>query len=268
MQIGAVNPVNFKSNEIMVLPTNKDYRYDNEFIDLNSDDYTVTEDEDTFEVSENKIDKKPDSENKPVEESRKFNVSGKDIENFAKTVDKTRGDVKISTILASGAFLAGVLVKGNKATEKISRIIVTVGESASKAAVGLIGKANKNFNTEAVKAVIANKANKLRDNAPNEKMLNGIKTFVDKIIPQKAAANGEVLNTAGDAVVKILDKMGIRNTAGLVRGCATGAIALGLTDKFADKVENIQDKAEIESAKRHLTGEGFNVAAELIDAVM
>ena len=204
-----------------------------------------------------------------------FNLKEKDrvlgeLKNFMSKLNKANNDVKFLTVFSSAALFLGLLYKGNKVAAPIVRATVTAGETVSKGVVNVAGKVFKNIDTDKINNRIAKKAETIRLDAPDEKMLGGIKSFVNKIFPSHAGkvTNGVQEVSSGDKVVNVIKGLGIKNRFDVLKNLVVGAVAVGVTDRFADKVEGKLDEAEINKAESNLISSGINVAADIISAAM
>jgi len=183
------------------------------------------------------------------------------IEKYISTVDKANNNVRLATIFSSLALITGIMVKGKKIVNPAANALVTMGETVTSKAAGLIGAATSKLkhkvDAEKMQENIRGIANKLRDvDTVDGKMMGKVSTLVNKIFPNK-----------GESVVEHLKKFGINNKVGLVRNAAVAAVALHAGDKFADGVEGRLDTAEIDKAKRDLMGEGWNVLSDIVGAI-
>lgn len=191
--------------------------------------------------------------------------------NFNNTVNRANNNVRLLTLLSSGALLLGVVSKGNKLINPAMNFLVTAGETVAKGTTkvvgGLISKINKNFSVENFQKSVEEIARKLRDtSSPDEKMLGGIKGFVDKVFPGK-----------GEAITGVFKKLGAVNPVGLFRTGIATAFGLSVANKAADKVEGALDDAEINRAKNdlfsslnnkdELMNTGFNTMFEIADTL-
>ncbi len=268
MQIGAINSVGFKGNDILLLPapkadfdSSKNLNSDNLIPDEILDDvYTMksepAQDVVDFDSDDSEYDKK---------------LTGDKLRNYIDVAQRSKENVRLLTIVSSFALCLGLMNRCNKIAKPVARAFVTAGETISNGAVRIAGKVFKNVDTEKVTNRIKTNADKLRSDAPDQKMLDGIKSFVDKIFVSdktKKAVENEVVTTSGDNVLAVMKKLGLQNKADILRGVGVSAVALSATDKFADKIEGRLDKAEVDRAKKDLIGDGFGVAAELVNAVM
>ena len=271
MQIGAMNSMGFKGNDIYMLPVTNEKQ--GSYVDSKDTDVLepdeILDGEDCFSKSVNE----DDSEFAPSydEDDAEFRkMTGEKLRKYIETKQDAESNVRILTIISSVALLLGIAAKGNKIAKPVMRTLVTAGEAVSKGAVRLAGKVFKKINVDSITDKIASKAEQVRVGAPDNKMLNGVKTLVDKVFPSKVvqAIDGEKVATHGENVVAVLKKIGIQNKTDIARNAVVGAIALGAADKFADRFEGTLDRAEINRAKKDLIGNGLGVAAELVNAVM
>ncbi len=271
MQVGAINSVGFKGNDIYVLPAvdeKQESCVDSKDTDILEPD-EILDGEDCFSKSVKEDDADfASSYNEDDAEFRK--MAGEKLKKYIETKQTAENNVRILTIISSVALLLGVAAKGNKIAKPAMRTLVTAGEAISKGAVRLAGKAFKKMDVASITDKIASKAEQVRVGAPDEKMLNGIKGVVDKIFPLKAAqvVDGNKVATHGENVLAVLKKIGIQNKTDIARNAVVGAIALGAADKFADKFEGTLDRAEINRAKKDLIGNGLGVVADLVNAVI
>ncbi len=239
MQVNAVKPINFRSNEIIYLPA------------PSSD-----------EERSAGLNRRPSEFHSEEEALSKMHKEDK-LREYIDTVRRADNNVRFATVATSALLFIGAITKGNKIAKPIMNTVLIAGRTVANGVVGAAGKLIKKINVESVKGKIAAKVENLINGAPNEKMLSGISNFVDGVFTK---GSGDISN--GAKVVGIMKKLGIQNFTDLVRNIAVGGIAVGVADKAADKVEGVLDEKEIKRAKDKLINDGINTAVELVGSVL
>ncbi len=185
-------------------------------------------------------------ENKPKNDKQELSFDEK-IGYFEKTRDHLAQNVHVSTVLASFGALALTVAKGKNGVAMLRKVLVKGGEGLSTGIVNTWHKMTKKDTTQAI-SKIKDKAEKLLSDKKNDKFLQKIGNFVQTITGKKEKA---------DSVVKALERHGLVNGNKILDFLVALGIAVPITDRVSDGVEQKADKRDL-----------IVVAKELFDEVV
>ncbi len=164
---------------------------------------------------------------------------------FEKAKKHLSQNVHVSTVLAGFGALALTVAKGKNGVALLRNLLVKSGESVSKGAVSLWGKITKKTNTDTINK-IEDKAKKLLCDETNTKLLDKIEGFIAGVTGNKDKAS---------KFVESLQNHGLRNGKRIVDFLVALGIAVPVTDKISDNVEQKADKKELIGIAKELFNE-------------